>query len=59
MRMRDPRIVAIRRVMQRPVCTVPLYKRRLRHARIIKHESPLAPDQIQSPLRLVSEEVSL
>lgn len=58
-RMRDPRIIPIRRIVQRPIRTIPLDERRLGHPRIVQHEPPLPAHQIQSALRLARKEVGL
>lgn len=57
MRMRNPRIVRIRRVFHIPVDIIAFDEGGIRHARVREHEAPLGADEIESALRGRGEEV--
>lgn len=60
MRMRNPRVVGVRRIMQRSTRIIPLNESRVRHSRIIQHKfAPHEPHQVDSSLWLAGEVVSL
>ena len=59
-RMAEPRIVGVRRVVQAAVDAVPLDKRRIRHARVVEHKvRPHGPHQPGRAPGLPREEVRL